>query len=292
MTSDVSGRGVSISGAPVYTGVWANRPTATSFTGNTMMVTDIPIGGMSQWYSDGVNWRPLGGNITLAQAGNPVILLSSATTAASVTATGAITNLTALPRQYSGVCIVYMFALTGLTGSPGLFYATFSSTTSCQLYESVASNPAVPGTTTPSGISATTYAGGTSQATLVSVVIPGGSLALNGQIYVSQAAYSFPSNVNNKIADFLYGGASISSKTMPASSTVARYNRSFVNRYSTSVQVGHRDNTLGTPSETGSGSYNQIAIDSTVNQNFTLTGQLAVATDYLVLETYTVLLRG
>lgn len=88
----------------------------------------------------------------------PIILLGAAT---NITATGAITGLTALPYTPSGVVQVYCYAQTGLAA--GLYYAIFSSTTACQLYLDAA------GTITPTGITAGAFAGGTTLATLLTI---------------------------------------------------------------------------------------------------------------------------
>lgn len=45
--------------------LWANRPSAISNPGASITVTDVPIGGRTTFYSDGANWIPAGGAITL-----------------------------------------------------------------------------------------------------------------------------------------------------------------------------------------------------------------------------------
>lgn len=49
-----------------YQGVWAHRPNAASVApGAKIIATDIGVGGYSEWFSDGKNWRPLNGNVLL-----------------------------------------------------------------------------------------------------------------------------------------------------------------------------------------------------------------------------------
>lgn len=47
---------------------WANLPAAASWTNWTVLVTDIPLGGSSEWYSNGSDWFPVGGQVVLEAA--------------------------------------------------------------------------------------------------------------------------------------------------------------------------------------------------------------------------------
>lgn len=49
---------------PAYT--WANRPTAAGNTGLCVRITDVGVSGGSYWFSDGTNWRPVGGSVLIA----------------------------------------------------------------------------------------------------------------------------------------------------------------------------------------------------------------------------------
>lgn len=51
----------------VHVGVWAARPSAVaSGAGAKMVITDVGIGGYSEWRSDGTYWRPANGCVVLA----------------------------------------------------------------------------------------------------------------------------------------------------------------------------------------------------------------------------------
>jgi len=216
----------------------------------------------------------------LYQRGVPTVLLSSAT---GITATGAITGLTALPYVPSGVVFVYCFAQTGLL--EGLYYARFSSTTACQLYTDV------DGTITPTGITAGAYVGGTTEAILTSLTIPGGSMGANGMIR-AQSSWGCSNSANTKTArtrlDGVLFGQSIFTTVASAGAMVG-----IKNRGNPAIQLQIANGT-GAPSiALGSGTSSsainaQTAIDTSVDTTLTLRGQLAVATDFIILEACTI----
>jgi len=212
--------------------------------------------------------------------GVPTVLLSSAT---NITATGAITGLTALPYVPSDVVFVYCFAQAGLL--EGLYYARFSSTTACQLYTDVE------GTITPTGITAGAYVGGTTEAILESITIPGGSMGANGMIR-TQSSWGCSNSANTKTARTRLDGVQFGST---AQTTVASFSmmNGIKNRGNPAIQfqassgTGGPANTLGgAPSSTSNNA--QTTINTSVDTTLTFRGQLAVATDFLVLETCTI----
>lgn len=210
----------------------------------------------------------------LAQSAVPVILLSSAT---NISATGLITGLTALPYTPSGVVQVYCFAQTGLAA--GLYYARFSSTTSCQLYSDAA------GTVALSGITAAAYAGGTTQATLASVTVPGGAMGPNGCLRPI-TDWSGLNNANAKSVQFQLGGTQFGGSTTSWSTSAGGvYARSLRNRGVQNVNYCNGASVMGYLNGV---SPTVFSIDTSATQNLTLLAQLAVATDYIILEGYTV----
>jgi len=216
----------------------------------------------------------------LYQSGVPTVLLSSAT---DITATGAITGLTALPYVPSGVVFVYCFAQPGLL--EGLYYARFSSTTACQLYTDVE------GTITPTGITAGAYVGGTTEAILESITIPGGSMGANGMIR-TQSSWGCSNSANTKTARTRLDGILFGQISVTTSASFGMMN-GIKNRGNPAIQFqvangsGGPANTLGgAPSSTSNNA--QTTINTAVDTTLTFRGQLAVATDFLVLETCTV----
>lgn len=216
----------------------------------------------------------------LYQMGVPTVLLSSAT---NITATGAITGLTALPYVPSDVVFVYCFAQAGLL--EGLYYARFSSTTACQLYTDV------DGTITLTGITAGAYVGGTAEAILTSLTIPGGSMGANGMIR-AQSSWSCSNSANNKIARTRLDGTLFG---QIAATTVASFSMmsGIKNRGNPAIQFQPASGSGGPAtalggSATSASTNNQTTINTAVDTTLTFRGQLAVATDFLVLEACTV----
>lgn len=229
---------------------------------------------------------PVYGNLPqpwiLAQLGTPRVLLPSGTFADT---TGSMSALTALPYIPAGVVQVFVFAGAGIPSSE-LYYATFSSTTACQLYERVASNPAVPGTTKPSGITAGAYAGGTATSILATITVPGGTMGPNGRLRVSTFnSFTNPAGAgNNKVCSALLGAFLVASSTL-TTSTAYRMFSEICNQNSVSVQTGSYFATPGggmvSPTD-----WRRGTINTAVDQNLTLTAQCSIATDYCILENY------
>lgn len=218
----------------------------------------------------------------LAASAIPFILAPTGTMANN----GAITLGTALPMIYAKAYI-HLPANAIVAGSAaGWYYVVMASTTVGQVFNNtyVAGLPAIPGiptafvTTGPGA-----YAGVTTLQTAQSISVPANSMGPNGVI-----RYSFtmtcPSNANNKTVFASYGAfspADIIVTTNPA----ATLTRSFANRGVTNSQISDGGTGLFGPGLSG-GVPNAGAIDSTVAQNFVFQPQLAVATDYLVLEKF------
>ena len=218
--------------------------------------------------------------LILYQRGVPTVLLSSAT---GITATGAITGLTALPYVPSDVVFVYCFAQTGLL--EGLYYARFSSTTECQLYTDV------DGTITPTGITAGAYVGGTAEAILTSLTIPGGSMGASGLIR-AQSSWGCSNSANNKTArtrlNAVLFGQSILTTVASASAMVGIKNRSNPTlQLQVSGGAGGPASALG--SNASSSAVNaQSFVNTAVDTTLSFRGQLAVATDFMILEACTI----
>ena len=80
----------------VYNGVWSTRPSATAYAvGTQIYITDIPAGGRTLFYTDGTNWRPINGSVTLfAGAGSASSPLGTLTSVgAAILMTGALSGI-------------------------------------------------------------------------------------------------------------------------------------------------------------------------------------------------------
>ena len=266
-----------------YRGPWAGRPAASALpVGAQIIITDVG-GAASRWYTDGAFWRPVNNSILLAQSAVPSILLPAAT---AITATGAITGLVALPYDPTalGVVPVYMF-LGSLGGVNGLYYARFSSATACQLYTDAA------GTVQPSGLTAGAYAPTTSLAPLASITVPDSCMGLNGALRISTIS-SYPNNANAKITRITLGATTLQNAS--ATTTVSySMSRTVRNRASQAMQLSAASTAAasGDGSGTSTASPNITTVDTSQAQTLAINGALAaggLATDYLILEGYTV----
>lgn len=67
------------SGPTAFT--WANRPDASAVPARTRIwVSDFGVGGGSEWYSDGTNWRPVGNHVILPGTTTPVTFTAQSPT--------------------------------------------------------------------------------------------------------------------------------------------------------------------------------------------------------------------
>jgi hypothetical protein len=224
--------------------------------------------------SGGTVIRPV---FVAAQSAKPIIIVSSGTWADT---TGSLTGLTALPYTPSGAVLVYIYAGSGV--SAGLYNASFSSPTACQLYTSTSLSTKVSGTV------AGAYAGGTTEASLVNVTIAGNLIGTSGALRVTRSVTNtLPTTANAKNISVYFGGTKINEivaafDTYEGELTVR--NRDVANRQVNTVyggSLGHLNS--------GSGQTNRYtSIDTTANQTVSIRGSVAVATDYLILEGYSV----
>ena len=80
----VDGSGNLSSGGQVVTGpayTWAARPAAAGNAGRCIRITDVGVLGGSYWFSDGSNWRPVGGSVLIASQQGSITTPVSAFTA-------------------------------------------------------------------------------------------------------------------------------------------------------------------------------------------------------------------
>lgn len=209
----------------------------------------------------------------LDQSAVPRILPSSG----SSNATGQITLTTALPYQPSGVVYIYLPAGVVTGGSAGtgagMYPVIFSSTTVAQIQGT--------GIVTANGA----YTQVTTAVTMATLTIPGGAMGANGTLRFD-AEWAWPNNANTKTITHALAGTVMFygiNGSYPTTNTNGRASARIRNRgaqnQNTSLQFTNA-------SQNGNPVYSTI--DTSVNQNLTFTGQLAVATDYIILEGYTV----
>lgn len=209
----------------------------------------------------------------LDQSAVPRILPSSG----SSNATGQITLTTALPYQPSGVVYIYLPAGVVTAGSAGtgagMYPVIFSSTTVCQIQ----------GTAVVTANGAYTQTTG-SDLTLATVTVPGGAMGVNGSLRTDNN-WSIANTAGAKTQSVKFSATTVASRTAGSQSGLRGFAK-LSNRGNLASQVLFAS-TIQTPFGDGAiGGYSTI--DTSINQNLTFTGQLTVATDYIILEGYTV----
>jgi hypothetical protein len=202
----------------------------------------------------------------------------------SMAANGAITLGTALPNTY-GNAFIYLPANAIQTGSAaGWYFARFSSPTVGQVFNNTyaSGTPTIPAT--PTAFVSTgpgAYTGVTTAVTGQQVSVPGNTLGPNGVLRYG-VTWSYLSNANIKTLGLSFGGTSLFS-TGPTTTSANSIQRVLRNRGVTNAQVS--DGATGfAGTGTSVGLPTLAAIDTTTAQTFAVTGQLAVATDYIVMD--------
>ena len=108
-------------------------------------------------------------------------------------------------------------------------------------------------------------------------------MGANGALRLS-SNFSMISNANTKTPDILFGGVGVLGGTLSITANPAATASALVrNRGSQALQT---TGPFGVSAGTGFGGRNSV--DTSVNQNLSFTGQLATATDYIILDGYTV----
>lgn len=218
----------------------------------------------------------------LAESGVPVILAPNGTVATS----GVVTFGTALPLTFP-YAWVRLPAGAVVGGAAGLYYATCTSATVCQIYtnfvdpSTTAFTPSVPASPVAAIGSNAAYTQTTAtQLVLLNTTIPAKAMGAYGSIRKTILA-AIPTNANAKtIGMGLSGGVIVTSAQTTA--TGWRGLLQIYNAGDTSHQLTNNP-ASGWGGFTGTPSYSTL--DTTQAQALVVTGQLAVATDYLVIVT-------
>ena len=218
----------------------------------------------------------------LAQAGLPIGTPSSGT----IGDNGALSGLTAFSTTYSGGVYLYFPAGKIFAGSlANHYYCVMTSTTDGTIYNNTYTNgiPAIPASPTPfvsTGPGAYTQA--VTGITTLSFpdIIPAGFLGLNGGLEIVPL-WSSPTTANAKTVSIKFGGSAVFSVNLTTGSWYSKlvdvFNMGVANRQiSTNWLFGG----------TTSNPYLNTSIDTTVNQSISVTNQLTVATEYLILEAF------
>lgn len=213
----------------------------------------------------------------LNPAGIPIILAPSG----SIGNNGAITLGSALPATYAN-CYLYLPANAIFAGSTaGLYYTVMTSTTVGTVYNNTytSGTPVIPSsptafvTTGPGAYTQTTA----TDITLSNVTCPGGTLGKNGAFQIL-ANYVYTNNANAKTRKVLLNATAVSNS---APTTTAMYPLRYLmqNKGSEAVNIDTEGGFSASSASPG-----RRTIDTSTDFTIKHTGQLAVATDYLILE--------
>jgi len=194
----------SLVGVVLPTSTFSSLPVSPA-TNTVYKVTDIGING-SEWIFNGTKWGLVNGSTVLAQSSMPFVSLSSG----SVSSTGAISGITALPLAYPKAWVFLPANIVAASSAAGWYYATFSGTSAGTVYLNQPAVtfpliwPASP-TAVTAGQGAFTGPGGYVAEQLPYVTLPGNSMGINGRL-----AMQFHSDVTNN-SNPKYAGLTLNS---------------------------------------------------------------------------------
>jgi hypothetical protein len=207
----------------------------------------------------------------------PFIIAPSGTMAAN----GAITLGTALPQTYANAYVYLPASAIGTGSAAGWYFAQFTSATLGTVFNNpyVSGPPNIPVNPVPFATAGPgAYTGVTTAVTGPSFTIPAGAMGPNGTLRVSHV-WSFPGNGNNKTVAIAFGGVTIVSTTQTTNISVSGL-LTLMNRGTPAAQVGGNSFTIGAAGV----STPNFAVNTAASQALTMSGTLAVATDFIVME--------
>lgn len=253
---------------------------------NTAFATDVNTGAVTGVID--VNAETQFFPRILAASGTPVMVANSGTIATN----GTVTLGTALPTTYAAAFCYFPASAVSGDATGGIYYVVFSSTTVGVVYAgkygvangvgAVAFTPAVPtGTLTPVTGSNSAYTGSTTETTLINVTVPAGSIGDNGQVIVI-ANWATNDSAGAKTGKVYLGASAVGSSVAYTTSTGGSITNSIRNRGALTAQSSQ---VIGGVAAAGSV---YTAINTAASTSITITGDLATATDNVILEGFTV----
>lgn len=206
----------------------------------------------------------------LAQSAVPIILLPAGVWNNN---SGQLAVGTALPYLPSGVVWVYL-AASGIAQA-GLYQATFSGTAGAPVAQIVGNPVTTPGAYTPS----------LAEVTLATATVPGGSMGAGGSLR-SEMLLGYSNSANNKTVNIKLASSQFGGNAYTTSASAgARYG---IRNRGPARQVCAFNNGTSDWIQPRSGVAQQFTVDTTVDQGLSITGQLANAADFIILEGYTI----
>jgi hypothetical protein len=213
----------------------------------------------------------------------PVGIAQSGTVAVA----GTITFTNALPTTYAGIWLY--FPSTAMNpATAGFYYCTNISGNQYQVttaYEAAPFSkvPYVPAGYSNAVGSNSAYTGVVTEQVLATFTVPGGSIGASGAIR-GDVLWANNNSAGTKTPKVTFGGSIVTYTTTVALRMAPLIRNAGV----VSSQI------IQSPTSSGSGVHGtftavagRLAINTALDQNITLTGQLATATDYLILDAAT-----
>lgn len=217
----------------------------------------------------------------LGTASVPAIIVPNGTVATA----GTITLGTALPLIYPQAWI-YLPAGAVVGGAAGFYYCEFSSTTVGVVrtnYQATMTLPYIPtGLTTAVGSNSAYTQTVSTYITMGAINVRGGLMGSSGGLRY-EALYSYNNSAGAKVPRLDFGGSQF--LVLSATTTVAATISKILRNRAVNSQIIQGTATSGAASSTGP---SLLAIDTSVDVVASYAGQIAVATDYLILESWSI----
>ncbi len=215
----------------------------------------------------------------LEQSAVPVCLAPNGTVATN----GVVTLGTALPTTYSGGIWLRLPANAVVGGAAGLYWAVMSSTTQGQVYTNFADPatqfiPYIPGGTLVAATgSNSAYTQTTaSDITLVNVTVPGGAMGANGGLRQT-VMHQNNNSAGAKAFNSKLGGQQLRSASRTTTSGQVFFASTFNRGLASQVTAALVDGATGAGVTT---------VNTASDQSFTIAENIAVATDFIVIESF------
>lgn len=199
---------------------------------------------------------------------------------------GAYTAGTALPTTYAKGYFWFAANQIFAGSAAGWYYGQASSTTAVTVFNNTYTSGAVTVPTSPTAFVSTgpgSITGVTTTVTGPQITVPAGIIGPNGCVRTTHN-WGTPNNANNKTLSYLLGGVSLFTSVV-TTLLVNLIQTATFNRGSQAAQVSPPQGNSGIGTGAG-GSATYSTINTAIAQTAVFTSTLAVATDFIVLESF------
>lgn len=212
-----------------------------------------------------------------------------ASTASDITHTSTVLLGYALPTNYTPGVWVYLPAGAVVGGAAGFYWCTPFGTTDLNgalqvttAYQATMTVPSIPTGYSNARGGNTYYSAPLTAQTLRSATVPGGSMGSNGAIRTT-ARWAFANTTNSKTTTHALGGAAFGQNTNASTLSFVEQ-QSVFNRGVQTNQLGGWNGYQASFNGSSAASFLNISVNTANDLAATVTGSLANAADYMVLE--------